>query len=106
VGESNKVKLTPAWLKEIRKDDAGWSDGYCNASPKDIIAQRRALIGEIDALQSQLARETQRLASLTQQRDVMHKALAFYANCDLIGFDNDHGRIARAALTPAQEAQT
>ncbi len=70
------------------------------------------LASDYDALQSQLARETLRLASLTQQRDGMREVLDLYRltrNAVIAGLPvswTDVDKRVNAALTPAQEAQT
>jgi hypothetical protein len=136
VGESNKSvrrfknRVTPegACLLECKPgDDAD----FVPASDYDALqAERDALkaafddrcrviemqLADKDALQSQLDRETQRLASLTQQRDGLREALELYGehkhNCMVghyspsTGGPHDCECGLDAALTPAQEAQT
>jgi hypothetical protein len=117
VGESNKGVYSR------------WSGLDANNRVTEFVT---CYANEYDALQSQLARETQRLASLTQQRDELEADAARYLWLEerapivtatpegdycvwQITFHSPYGVKANecdldeaidAALTPAQEAQT
>jgi hypothetical protein len=113
VGESNKKELTgvPVFWDAI-------GGVYVCPVPEGERPERYVIsvadYEAYDALQSQLDRETQSLASLTQQRDGYREEIrmALFDLTVRTDFKTQADRLLyiernlRAALTPAQEAQT
>lgn len=120
VGESNKVRFTDEYLNQLRTEleSRGWqADARGDAECVDEASAAGAEVVKLyQALQSQLARETQRLVSLTQQRDGLLREMQSAADLlvslnKIIRKDPLHVTaidmwLAERALTPAQEAQT
>jgi dGTP triphosphohydrolase len=105
VGESNKVKR---YRETVERKSLTALQDYFAPAMEESEHGKYVLASDYEALQSQLAH-------LTQQRDGLRLALeqiasgarySMYDTDDCFNGLRDCRDIARAALTPAQEAQT